>query len=319
MNVATFKDWAPIRLHWEQGRPLVEWGYLGEARFVAPFFDDTIEHTLRRPFSLLFRRQTPPETLCELAAVDPGLPPTGFIFHMSRCGSTLAAQMLAALPEHIVISEAGSIDGVLRANWRDPQISDETRIAWLRGLLSAYARPRHGERHFFVKFDSWHTLELGLIQQAFPDVPWIFLYRDPVQVLVSHSRQPGAQMVHGLLPPAWLGLDQWTMEAASQDEYKARVLARICEAALQQHNANGRFVNYRQLPTAVWEEIAVHFRLIFSAVDREQLQQVAQFDAKNPRMVFQDDTDQKMQMATATQQEVAQQWLLPVYHALETR
>ena len=150
---------------------------------------------------------TPLDALAELQAADPGLPPTGFIFHMSRCGSTLVAQLLAALPQNIVISEAGPVDAVLRANWYDPNITSAQRIAWLRALLSAYARPRHGEQHFYVKFDSWHTLELPLIQAAFPDVPWIFLYRDPVQVLVSHQRQRGSQMVPDLLPPQWLGLD----------------------------------------------------------------------------------------------------------------
>ena len=44
--------------------------------------------------------------LLDQAAAEPGIDPTGFIFHLARCGSTLVSQMLAALPEHIVLSEA---------------------------------------------------------------------------------------------------------------------------------------------------------------------------------------------------------------------
>jgi hypothetical protein len=36
--------------------------------------------------------------------------PDGFVFHMSRCGSTLVAQMLAVVPDHVVVSEAEPLD-----------------------------------------------------------------------------------------------------------------------------------------------------------------------------------------------------------------
>ena len=65
----------------------------------------------------------------------------------------------------------------------------EQRIEWLRGVVSALGQPRLGtEKHLFIKFDAWKVLDLPLIRRAFPAVPWIFLYRDPVEVLTS---QPG--------------------------------------------------------------------------------------------------------------------------------
>ena len=90
---------------------------------------------LRRPFNLVFRRQTPVEALEELYEAEPGIYPTGFIFHMSRCGSTLVSQMLAALPADIVVSEASVIDGALRAGFWDPSVTDAQRVAWLRGVI----------------------------------------------------------------------------------------------------------------------------------------------------------------------------------------
>ena len=230
-QAAQFADWTPAHIRWEQGSPVVHWCYLGQDRFVEPFFEQTIRRHSRTPFNLLPQPATPLDTLAALQDADPGLPPTGFIFHMSRCGSTLVAQLLASLPQNIVISEAGPVDAVLHANRYDPSITSARQIAWLQALLSAYARPRHGEQHFYVKFDSWHTLELPLIQAAFPGVPWIFLYRDPVQVLVSHQRQRGSQLVPDLLPPQWLGLEppRGPDLPGSLAEYGARVLAaRVC-------------------------------------------------------------------------------------------
>ncbi len=337
-------EWTPARIQWEGSCPCVHWCYLGHDRFVAPFFEQTIRRRLRMPFSLLFQHTTSLDALADLQSADPGLPPTGFIFHLSRCGSTLVAQMLAALPQNIVISEAPPIDAVLRAHWRDPAITDEQRIAWLRALLSVYARPRHGERHFYVKFDSWHTPALPLIRRAFPTVPWIFLYRDPLQVLVSHQWQRGAQMVPGLLPPQWLELPPMALgpgaaEGAAEggmpggssggwlggtfgetlDEYGARVLQRICRAALQHLDGRARLINYRQLPAAVWSELAAHFGTGYTAADVAAMQEAAQFDAKNPGLTFAADSAAKTQGASADVRRLAEAWLQPVYAVLEAR
>ena len=335
MNAAQFAAWTPAHIRWEKGHPVVHWCYLGQDRFVEPFFEATIRRHNRTPFNLLPQPATPLDALAELQDAAPGLPPTGFIFHMSRCGSTLVAQLLAALPQNIVISEAGPVDAVLHANRYAPSITPARQITWLQALLSAYARPRHGEQHFYVKFDSWHTLELPLIQAAFPNVPWIFLYRDPVQVLVSHQRQRGSQMVPDLLPPQWLGLEPPSPRLASPngspgespgespgkflDEYGARVLQRVCAAALQHLDARARLINYQQLPPAVWTEIAAHFGTEYTAADSAAMHQAAQFDAKNPSLTFSTATQAKAQIASPELRFLAEKWLLPVYAALETR
>jgi hypothetical protein len=169
-------NWMPIRVYRKEGEMMVDWCYMGDTRFTGPFFDVTVTAKLQNDFSLLFRHQTPMDFLGEIVEQSPRLNPTGFVFHMSRCGSTLVAQMLAALEENIVISEAPPIDSILGASNVDPTITDEQRIAWLRGMIGAMGRQRSGrERGFFIKFDSWNTLDLELIESAFPGVPLIFL------------------------------------------------------------------------------------------------------------------------------------------------
>ena len=114
-NAAQLDGWVPIQIKWQQPRALVEWCYAGARPLTEPFFDQTIQTLMQQPFNLLFRHQTSIETLAERYEIKPGLKPTGFIFHMSRCGSTLVSQMLAALPRTIVVSEASPVDAILRA------------------------------------------------------------------------------------------------------------------------------------------------------------------------------------------------------------
>ncbi len=315
----SLSGWMPIRIYWQDSQPVVDWCYLGNERFTDPFFDQTIERTLREPFPMLFRHQTPVEILSEIAGTEPSIRPTGFIFHMSRCGSTLVSQMLAALPQNVVISEASPIDSVLRANWRDPAITDDMRVAWLRGLVDAYGRKRDGrEQHLYIKFDSWHTLSLDLVRRAFPAVPWIFLYRNPIEVMASHRRMTGAQMVPGNLPPGFLNLDYAALAGMSLEGYCATVLQRIGEAALLHVNGTARLYNYSQLPEVVSPDMLGHFQAHYTSAEIARMQEVARFDAKNPSLPFVADAAAKSREATVQMRNLAEERLMPIYRRLES-
>src|SRR5262249_16648682 len=248
-------------IYWQDSRPMVDWGHLGTRRFTEPFFAHTINACVQHPADLLFRHQTPLDHLGDIAATQPGARIAGFIFHMSRCGSTLLSQMLAASPANIVLSEAGPIDDVLRGHFRHPGITDEQRVQWLRWLVSVLAWRQHAaEKNAFIKFDSWHVMLLPLIQRAFPGVPWIFLYREPLEVMASAKKQLGGQMIPGVLQPALFGWDAAAVGQMQLFEYVARVLARLCEAAhIQAQAGKGKLVNYRQLPTAIWPALTAYW------------------------------------------------------------
>jgi len=83
------KGWIPIRFFWVDGRPMVDWCLFGNQRLTEPFFEGSILRTMEHPFHHAFRRQTPVEALGEWSVESPGIEPAGFIFHQSRCGSTL--------------------------------------------------------------------------------------------------------------------------------------------------------------------------------------------------------------------------------------
>ena len=315
-RIEEFREWIPIRILDNDGTALVDWCHIGDARLTHPFFEDSINVQFRRPFSLLFRRETPIEVLRDLYQRSPGVKPRGFIFHMSRCGSTLLTQMFSRLPKNIVISEAPPIDSVLRAT-RAGLCSEEERADWLRWLLNAYGqRRRGGEEHLLVKFDSWATADLGFVARAFPDVPWVFVYREPVEVIVSHMRQRGVQMIpgfiNGLIP---FGAEESSAIAA--EEYCARVLASVCSDALHFANAgSGRFVNYSELPDA-FDAIAEHFGLQFSPGEMQQIRTAVQFNAKTPQMFFEPDSVHKRNAADDAVLQAAARWVEPLYLKLE--
>jgi hypothetical protein len=300
--------WTPVRVHWRD-EPVVEWCWMDGLRFSDPFFVHTIERAHETPFSLLFRRETPIDVLAEL---EPGLEPSGFVFHVSRCGSTLVTRMLASLPRHLVLSEPLPVDDVLRAH-----ASEEDKVRWLRWIVSALGRPRLGdERAYVLKLDAWSACSLGTVRRAFPDVPWVFLSREPVQVLASHFLQRGAHMVPGALDPELFGLDRDSIGRMLPEEYCARVLAAICGSAVEHRDEQALFLDYRELPDAVFDRILGAFGLECDESEVARMREVAGLDAKNPPVVFSADSEAKERGASPALREAAERWVRPIYDEL---
>jgi hypothetical protein len=291
---------------------------MGTERLTRPFLMDTIQRRINVPFNLLFRRNTSIDSLADLCEKSTVIPPTGFIFHMSRCGSTLVSQMLAALPSNIVVSEPPPVDLVITLVNKDPERA-ATTSTWLESMVRAYGRQRFAdERRYFIKFDSWNTLDLDLIARKFPDVPWIFLYRNPVEVIVSQMKQRGSQMVPGAIERLLPGLSLADAVAMPPEEYCARVLARLCTAALSHaESSNGILVNYAELPDAVVGRIASHFQISFTEDEIAQMSRAAGFDAKTPQIAFEPDTERKRKEASETAVRAAAVWVDPLYERLE--
>ena len=310
--------WVPVRWHWQAGQPQLAWCDLGDLRLSAPFFAQTVQDAQDRSRTL---RRTSAETLARWSHDGPGAEPGGLIFHLSRCGSTLAAQALAASPENIVLSEPEVMDTVLRAGTIMPAVTDEQRAHWLRGLARAYGQRRFPEeRRFFIKFDTWHILDFAVIRQAFPGVPWVFLYRDPVEVLVSQLTETSGRMLPGPLSAIWLQMPLLEALQTPQEDFCARALGRIVEAALEAtaRDPLGRLVNYSELPGALETVIAPWFGVDLSDADRDRMRQATRYHAKSPgRVVFQADSARKQRDANAGLRELAQRWVGSGYARLE--
>jgi hypothetical protein len=236
---------------------------------------------------------------------------------MSRCGSTLVTQMLAAADDTVAISEAAPLDAALAltAHWPDAAEGD----AALRAIVAALGRRRRGtESRYVIKLDCWHMLAWQRLSRAFPATPWVFLYRDPVEVLVSQMREPGSQMIADFIPLRFYGIDDALGRPGP--DYSACVLKVICAAAADALTGGngGLAVNYRDLPDALFTTILPHFNAAIDAPDRAAMQAAARFNAKSPRLEFTDDSGGKQREADTAIRAIAAEHLGPVYRRLET-
>lgn len=274
MSVA---GWTPLELIWRDGGPRLLLRDLRGVRFDDPFFTQTVERALREPYRQLFWREAAFEDLAGLR----GARPAGFVFHGSRCGSTLLASTLRALDGAIVLSEPAVIDQVLRA-----PASAEQRAAWLRLVVGALAQSDDDHARCFVKLDSWSVHDMPVVRAAYPEVPWVFVYRDPGEVLRSQLGMRGMQMVPGVLDPALFGIDAAMLAEMAPEDYCARVLAAMYRDAAEQLDDRGRLVDYVELPEPGVDAVLAHFGVEPTPRERAAIGIVTRSDAKNPRLAF---------------------------------
>jgi hypothetical protein len=249
---------------------VAEWIDAGDLPLPEPFFEDSVRAILRNPYARFSRRTAP--------LPDASKPPSGLIFHVSRCGSTLAARMLSAAGLR-VLSEPPPLDAAIQSG----------QIARVRSIAAALG----AGMPYILKLDAWHIHALPLIRLALPETRWIFLYRDPVEVLASHARSPGRHMLPGGLDPRALGLRESDITAIPRAEWPARILARMMDSALSHAGPAGLFIDYRDLPAAVEGRVVDHFGLTLDAASRERMREVSREDAKRPGAVFAPDSAAK--------------------------
>jgi len=135
--------------------------------------------------------------------------------------------------------------------------------------------------------DSWHIHRLPLIREAFPGVPWIFVSRNAEEVIASQLRRPGLVGARGAMDPRVLRLRREDITALSREQWCARVIADFLRAAdAFRGDPDGLFIDYVQLPDAVWGPMASHFGVQFSEGERTRMQEAAKLDSKNPGQLF---------------------------------
>lgn len=313
------RGWMPVRFHLRSAGLELDWCYLGEQRLTDPFFDDTISRQMQYPFNLFFQPRTNIQTVAEFETHFGRRQPAGLIYHWSRCGSTLVTQMFAALERNIAVSEASVVDAVLRSRRWQVGIMEEQQIEWLRGIVSAVgqSRGRAGE-NFFLKLDSWHVTFLPLLQRAFPQVPAVFVYRDPLEIMASQMERRAAFMLPGTADTVIFDFSTAEMVELAPEQYIARVLAGIGQLAL----AGAReqellLVNYPELPAAIESRVAPHFGVNFDRDEWATMHAATAFNAKNPAARFTSDTESKRRSATPEMIEACAEWLDPLYAELE--
>lgn len=259
----------------------------------------------RSPADILDNLLLDPQTL---------VAPTAFIFGTSRCGSTLVTRALARCRSNLVYGEPALPDQAFR-QFGDclPPRSAQTLLRWLgRRRLAAH-------RSYFVKFSSITTHALSRVREAFPDVPCLFLYRDPLEVLVSLSTTP----------PAWFNLRATPAQndlvaasgpAQSDVEFYAQVVRRTYQVALAQRGPKWSMLNYANLTPSTLRDFLENSGCSYSEKDHAAMARVFASDAKVPfkNLAFHCDRGSKAARASDQVAASADALLTDVYHAALT-
>jgi hypothetical protein len=306
--------WLPYGIRHDGTRLLVDLCNVADDGLEEPFFDQSIHRILRQNPGA--SRSIPVEALEELTSYGAA---AGFIFHISRCGSTLVSQMLASIRQSAVFSEPAIIETLLRGSHSQCETSNESKTWLLKNVIRAFVGNNAGTRSTLIKFAARATLDHPLICQAHPAVPCILMYREPVEVLVSLAGNQGDRLPPGLSEAGLLRESPLAIKAMRPVEFWVRVLANQYAAALAMCEcSHALLVNYTQIPAIAWTDIANFFGLELSASDVESMQESLKLNAKNPHRHFNDDRAAKRGAATQEIHALVDGLVRPYYDRLES-
>jgi hypothetical protein len=319
------RGWVPIGLiPRDEERHEVEWLDMSGVRFSEPFFTQTLARVRdERPDARAI--VTGIEELLRAEGSASGLEPSGFIFHTSRCGSTLVANSLKALDDSTVVAEAPVLDSILGLFFGEGggAAREMFRLALLRAAVGALGQRLCGdERRYFVKFTNWGVMHRRQIARLWPNVPWLFLYRDPVEVIVSNMKKDAGWMRIEENPGEAALLSGVSVEAAasmSREEHCARVVGRCCEAAAAALDEGSLLVNYDELSPERLVELIGFFGVEPTKEESERVRRVSGLYSKDTGAgrAFSSDSDSKRAAATDAVRAAAERWAAEPYELLE--
>jgi hypothetical protein len=319
-EIEQLRSWLPVDAMVWQGRPALEWVNMSGVVLAEPFFDQTVARVRKDPGSGL-PLITSLDELVRLEKVSDSLPPSGFIFHSSRCGSTLVANAVRALRNSLVVAEAPVLDKLISRLFTDTdEVGTKELIysAFLRGAISALGQRRFGtERHYFVKFAPTSILQFARIRRIWPRVPALFLYRDPIEVMVSNLQNVPDWMKIESNPKvsaAVLGVNQSDLVSLSPAEFCARALGRFYSAAVEM-GENTLLCNHNELSPETLLRLIRFFVGSVSDDEADAIKLQASLYSKDRfrQTAFSDDAHSKRAKASAYMQEMVDQWAMPAY------
>ena len=281
-------DWIPYRFVFEDGRPLVQWLYVSDIPFNDPFFDESMATCRSHPYnSSRYKCLSSPECMIEWSRAVEELPVT-FIFHISRCGSTLLSQLIGLDPSYVVLSEVPFFDEILRLPYKLKNTDDALIQELFKAAVKLVGKKRTGkEEHLFIKTDSWHISFHNLFRQLYPSAPFILLYRSPDEVVYSHQKLRGMQAVPGLIEPELFGFSPEEVSDLSLDAYTAKVLETyllLFEELSQQ--PSGLLIDYKEGVMSMMKQIGRHLNLEWKEEHIVQMQERSRFHSKYPQQNF---------------------------------
>ena len=243
------KNWIPYKLEIVDQEVCVLWLDLEDRFIQEPFFDETIlENRIcaKNKGRGRMGSQSDIRSVCEWAARIDASSVTAFIFHVSRCGSTLLSQCLVADQKYVVIPEAPLLDDILQM---DELLLPEgiSREKFFKAVLTFLGQRRLGQEQLFIKLDSWHIHKYNLLRDWFSNTPFYFLSREPKAIIQSHGKRRGIHMIPGYLSEKANPVQVHIGHYADFSLFTADVLSIFYKALIDvrlQQNPLDRFYDY---------------------------------------------------------------------------
>jgi len=281
------KGWIPVKLQADD-KTLCRWLYVGNKDFTEPFFDETISSCRSLPQNgHLQMCMSSTEVLVDWVKEMDVIEPTAFIFHISRCGSTLISQMLSLQPANIILSEVPFFDDLLRFGKRNDCMP--VILPQLKAAIGLYASKRNkNHQQLFIKTDSWHIHFYKELRALYPAVPFFLLYRKPDEVLRSQQKKRGMQAIPNLLEADIFGFDKDKISTVQLDAYMGMVIESYLDAFLEilQKDKSAYALNYHDGAMEIVNTITAVTGLHISDEEKLLMKNRAGFHAKFPEQIF---------------------------------
>ena len=327
MVLSDLKGWMPVDAVVVDGRPGLAWMDMSGVSLAEPFFQQTVDK-LKAEDPNRQELFTEFGTLIQLEKTFDSVSPSGFIFHSSRCGSTLLANACRAIDAAIVLSEPPAVDKLIARFITDvdQNRTKETLYSiFLRAVVSALGQKMTGvEQHLFMKFTCCSVSQIERIRRIWPNVPWVFLYRDPVETIVSNMQNL----------PTWLqdedhrvlasitGTSPDEVAGMTKEELCARAVSSFFRTAWKAHRvANDRalLLNYNQLTLTEIANVLEFFGIKPAATEMETIARQTQKYSKaaSGERAFVGDVEAKQLAATDLVRKMAERWAAEPYQLLE--
>ncbi len=291
-NYRSSPEWIPSQIIQKENQSFAQWTYLNGQPFNDPFFSDSLAKCKAHPYNSAHSNH-----LSSLKDMIQGsesiefIAPTAFIFHVSRCGSTLLTQLLSTDERHIVISEVPLIDDVLKLNKKQPDLPQSDIDNALQAAIKFLGRKRTAlEEQLFIKLDSWHIFMHPIFRRLYPNTPFILLYRSPEEVYYSHQKQRGIQAVPGMVDPTMFGLNQDEIIGMNIDLYLSKVLESYFKAFINivKMDEKAFLINYTEGSATMMQHFSDITNLHFDDDILKKMAQRSQYHAKHPHQVFEE-------------------------------
>jgi hypothetical protein len=249
--------------------------------------------------------------------------PAGFIFHVSRCGSTLVSNVLKTNPHNVVLSEADPICAVLSETLQN--LSDPGRREVMKALVNIFSArgdgSGSGDYNVVIKCTAWNSLWSSDVLATWPEVPILVIIRHPVEVVMSNLKRPPLWLSRRAIPARLADVcsvsPDTDVTAMSEVEYVSFIVGTHCEALLRLLKGNCRIIDYEDLCVDALLEIGRWFGMQ-EGLNADLVSALAMQYSKDPtgKTRHVDDRERKRLNASTEVISAVEKWALHAYERL---